>query len=415
MSADAPSPGLLSWLKGLGGWRSAGRGLTLAAWKFLSDRGFLRASALTYSTLLSLVPLLALTFSVLKGLGVQRRIEPLILERIAAGNQEIVASALSYVDRTQVTSLGVLGLAGLLFTSVSVLANIELSFNDIWQIRRGRSVLRMVTDYAAILVVTPVLLLTSLSLTTTLHSFGAGGVAAVVGPAVELLLRASPFVATGLAFTAAYLILPNRRIPVASACVGGAFAGLLWHLAEWAYVRFQFGIVGYNAIYGTMAQLPVLLVWVYTSWCIVLLGAEVACVHEGPISKGARWREEELWSPRLSLALRALLLAARPFEGGERGPTTRELYALLRLSPGQGLRLLERLERMGLVKLTGDEPPVVVPGRSPDRVRAADLLQQLAGFGPDDPEEPIGLRLRRALEGELGDRTWADLAQELLP
>jgi membrane protein len=384
--------------------------------KFDADRGFLRASALTFTTLLSLVPLLALTFSVLKGLGVQRRLEPLILERLAAGNQEIVTQALGYVDRTRVASLGVVGLAGLIFTSISVLGNIELSFNDIWQIRQGRTLLRKITDYVALLVVAPVLLFASLSLTTTLHSQSFLETTALLGPALRLLLRSTPFFATALAFTAAYLILPNRRIPLASALVGAASAGVLWHLAEWGYIRFQFGMVEHNAIYGTMAQLPALLVWVYTSWCIVLFGAELACVHEMPAFRSTPGQDEDLWVPMPTVALRALVLVAAPFEKGCPGPTPQELFAQLGLTPGKGTRLLEWLSEAQLVTLSRDEPPQLSPARAPAGVPVADLVERLAGLSSGGEGEELDLdlemRVRRGLSGEFGDTTWADLARE---
>ncbi|MBI5015585.1 MAG: YihY family inner membrane protein [Deltaproteobacteria bacterium] len=394
----------------------AGRTLTfwgVALWKFQEDRGFLRASALTYATLLSLVPLMALTFSVLKGLGVQRRLEPLLLERLAAGNEEIMTRILEYVDRTQVASLGALGLVGLIATAVSVLGNIELSFNDIWQIEQGRNLIRKITDYVALLVVGPVLLLASLSLTTTLNSPGVIDRVAVLGPLLRLALRALPYLATTVAFTGAYLILPNRRVPFASALLGGACAGVLWQVAEWSYIRFQFGMARYNAIYGALAQLPVLLVWLYASWCVVLLGAELACVHELPGQRRRLGRRASLWVPQPSVALEALLEVARRYELGTPAPTERELAAALGLSPAEGRELVDRLLEGDLLVATCDEAPRLVPGRAPGRTPAVELLAAVAGGGAAAPE--LRARLERAVDRELAGLTWADLAVEPRP
>lgn len=393
---------------------AAARALRVTAvslWKFREDRCFLRASALTYATLLSLVPLLALAFSVLKGFGVQRRLEPLVLEHLAAGNQEIVTRILEYVDRTQVGSLGVAGLLGLLLTAVSVLGNVELSFNDIWRVRRGRNVLRKLTDYVTLLVVTPVLLLASLSLTTTLHAPALVGPLALLGPALRMGLRALPFLSIWVAFTGAYLILPNRRVPLRAALLGGAVAGALWQTAEWGYIRFQFGMVRYNAIYGTMAQLPMLLVWLYTSWCLVLLGAELACVSELPGAGRSLRRGGSLWAPRAEVALAALVAVARRFQRAEEGHRQADLEEELGLVPGEGEALLERLAQAGLVTATHDDPPRWVPARAPDRTPAPELVRLAAGLAGG----AVGLacvRLDRGLAREFEGLTWEDLAEE---
>ncbi|MDW7711080.1 MAG: YhjD/YihY/BrkB family envelope integrity protein [Deferrisomatales bacterium] len=386
-------------------------GVTL--WKFQQDRAFLRASALTYATLLSLVPLLAFMFSVLKGLGVQERLEPLLLEHLAVGNEEVVSRVLEYVDRTKVGALGAVGLVALLLTAVSVLSNIELSFNDIWQIRRGRSLIRKVSDYTALLVVGPVLLLLSLSVTTTLESAAVRERLFILGDAVPTLVKSLPFLAVWIAFTALYLIMPNRRVPLVSALLAGAVAGGVWQVAEVLYVRFQFGITRYNAIYGAMAQLPLLLAWVYLSWCIVLLGAELAFVHQLP-GRGRYLRvRNELWVPRLDVALAILLAVARRFETGAPPHQEQDLVSDLDLHPEEASRVIHRLYEVGLLAATQDEPPGLLPARSPDRTPAAELLDLVAQLSRPDGAAPVfQARLRAMLEEGLGGVTWADLALE---
>jgi membrane protein len=307
-----------------------------------------------------------------------------------------------------------MGLVGLLVTAVSVLGNIELSFNDIWQVRRGRNVLRKVTDYIALLVVAPVLLLASLSLTTTLDTPGLIDRVAVLGPAVRLALRSLPYLATTIAFTGAYLILPNRRVPVVSALLGGASAGVLWHVAEWAYIRFQFGMAQYNAIYGAMAQLPMLLVWLYTSWCIVLLGAELACVHELPGQGRSLRRGEGLWVAKPSVALEALLAVARRYELGQAAVTEFELAKELRLSAAEGRELVGRLVEGRLLAATRDEPPRLLPARAPDRTSAVELVRAAASLSAAGASVAEA-RLARGVEREFDALTWADLALERAP
>ena len=385
----------------------------VTGWKFWSDRGFLRASALTYATMLSLVPLLALMFSILKGLGVQERLEPLLLEHLAVGNQEVVTRILEYVDRTKVGALGTVGLVTLLITAVSVLGNVELSFNDIWQIRKGRSLVRKVSDYTALLVVGPVLLLASLSLTTSLQSPAVLERLSVLGGAVPLLLKALPYLAIWVLFTALYLIMPNRRVPLFSAMLGGLVAGAVWYAAELLYIRFQFGIGRYNAIYGAMAQLPLLLVWVYTSWCIVLLGAELAFVVQLP-GRGRFLRARRQFSaPRFDVALALLLAVARRFELGLPAPQEQDLTAELGLHPAEGSWVVGRLSDAGLLTTTQDDPPGLVPARSPDRTTAAELLEAVTQLSRTEAiSAALAERLRTSVAASLGELTWAELALE---
>lgn len=385
------------------------RVLAVSAWKFREDRGFLRASALTYITLLSLVPVLALMFAVLKGLGVQQRLEPVLLEHLAVGNPEVIAQILDYVDRTKVGALGAVGLVTLVLTAVSVLGNVELSFNDIWQVRRGRNLIRKIADYTAILVVGPVLLLASLSINATLQSPAVLARLSVVGEALPALLSVAPYGVVWLLFTALYLVLPNCRVPVGAALLAGVLAGSAWQVAELLYLRFQFGMGRYNAIYGAMAQLPLLLAWVYLSWCIVLLGAELAFVFQLP-GRGRYLgrRFFDLWVPRAAGALPLLLAVARRFEQGLPAASEPALTDELGLHPGEAVRLISRLVEQGLLTLTHDDPPLLVPARSPDRTTAAELLATLARL----EGEGAGLdgRLRQALDREFGAETWAELA-----
>ncbi|GAB4246793.1 MULTISPECIES: YihY/virulence factor BrkB family protein [Deferrisoma] len=397
---------------GTGRFASVVRTVLITGWKFRADRGFLRASALTYSTLLSLVPLLALAFSVLKGLGVQRRLEPLILRHLAAGNTEIASRVLEYVERTKVGSLGAVGLVALIVTAVAVIGNVELSLNDIWQVRRGRSPVRKVADYLSMLILGPVLLFASISLTTSLQSPAVLERLQVLGPVLRGGLRLLPFAAVWVAFTALYVILPNRKVPIRSALVGGVVAGTMWQVAEWAYIEFQIGVAKYNAIYGAMAQLPLLFVWLYFSWCIVLWGAELAFVHHLP-GRGRYLRSRhELWVPRLEGALAFLVPVAARHLAGEPGPTEGEAVAATGFDPADAGRVLDRLLEEGWLVQTQEDPPRLAPGPCPEHVPVAELLASIlrVGEGGDVPQA-----VRAALEREFGDRTWADLSRREAP
>ena len=243
--------------------------------RFYADTCLLHASALTYTSLLSLVPLLALMFAVLKGLGVQRRLEPLLLSQLSL-SPEVTESVLTYIDRTNVGTLGTLGAVALLLTVVSVLGSIEASLNHIWRVTQGRGVFRKITDYLSVVLLTPFLLLAGVAVTSSLQAqrvldwlLGTQYVGAAVMHGLSLL----PIVMNALAIGMLYAVMPNRRQSPMALTLGALVAGAVWQAVQWSYVRLQIGVANYNAIYGALSQLPVTLVWLYVSWTVILAGA----------------------------------------------------------------------------------------------------------------------------------------------
>lgn len=244
----------------------------------------LRASALTYDTVLSLVPFLAIAFSVLKGLGVQNALEPLLLKVAGESSREEIAQLIGYVNNTNVKSLGMVGLLMLLVTVSSLLFAVEDAFNAIWGVTETRTLQRRFSDYLSVVLVGPFLLIVAMSMTTTLQSQWL--VQWLIrntwlGEAILSLFRLIPYLSIWIAMTFLYSYIPNTRVSFRSALLGGVVAGTIWQITQWAYFHFQVGVANYNAIYGAMAALPILLVWIYTSWLIVLYGLEVVRIHQG--------------------------------------------------------------------------------------------------------------------------------------
>ncbi len=256
---------------------------------FLQDRCMLRASALTFSSLLAIVPLLALTFALLKAFGVQNSLEPLILEKLNVGSQEVVTSLLSYVNNTQVGKLGVFGLLFLLVAVTSLLSNIEDSFNQVWGVKGMRPLIRRFSDYLSVLMVGPVLVISAMSMTSSLTSNQLVQRLIdmeVVGSLILTLFKMGPYLLMWIAFAILYVFMSNTRVEWSAAIAGGVLGGTLWQLAQWSYVNFQVGVAKYNAIYGTMAALPIFMIWVYISWNIVLLGLEFTYARQNLQSGG---------------------------------------------------------------------------------------------------------------------------------
>jgi membrane protein len=226
--------------------------------------------------MLSIVPFLAFLFSILKALDVHTTLVPQLLSNVAGGSPEIVASILRYINNTRVGSLGAIGLITLFLSIMATLDNTEEAFNQICGIGRGKAVHHKLRDYLIVLFAIPLLTALAVSLSTSLQHQGMiQWFLRLPGIGNLLLLRVIPYLSIWIALVCLYLFIPNVRIRFRYAVVGGLIAGAGWQVAQWTFIHFQLGVSRYNAIYGTMALLPVFMIWIYTSWIIVLAGMEI--------------------------------------------------------------------------------------------------------------------------------------------
>jgi len=356
--------------------------LTIYVWReFWRDSSLLRASGLTYTTLLTLVPLLALMFALLKGLGVQKALEPFFLERLTGGSHPITERIMEYVSRIHVGSLGTLGITFLFLTMILVLTNIEMAFNQIWQVDRGRPWLRKCSDYLGLVVILPVAMFVSVSLMTFVKSHLVTQELLsidLLGRIYVYLLKIAPFFVMWLAFSFIYLFMPNTRVNPISASAGGIIGGTLWQVCQWAYIHYQFGFRTYGAIYGALSQLPMLLIWIFVSWIILLLGAEIAFAHQNL----ARFRLRQRWRAQPTVnrsywGLQLLLLVCERFEAGKSPPTIMELAEELNVPEDETRALLEIMEKMGALKAGGENGYEVLPAKDMKHLMVFDLVEGL--------------------------------------
>jgi len=320
---------------------------------FAANMTMLRAAALTYYTMLSLVPFLALTFALLKAFGVQNLLQPLILEKLQVGDGRVAEALLSYINNTQVAQLGVFGLVFLLFAVISLLTNVEKSFNHVWGVPSVRPFLRRFSDYLSVVLVGPVLLISAISMTSSLTSYRVVQVLMemqMVGSLVLMLFKVIPFVFMWLAFSGLYIFMSNTRVDWRAALAGGVVGGTLWQLAQVGYVHFQVGVGRYNAIYGTMAALPIFMVWVYLSWVIVLFGLGVCYAKQNLRTSGQDLRTTEVnRSSYEQVALALMVTLADRFQKGA-GPVSREeLAGRLSAPPRLCRSILGSLVKLGFV------------------------------------------------------------------
>ncbi len=258
---------------------------SLAINGFNEDKCLLKATALTYYTLFSIVPIIALAFAVAKGFGYQTTLQQDLLLKFQ-DQKDILNQAFIYADKmlanTQGGIIAGVGIVLLLWSIISLLNSIENSFNEIWEVKRGRTWTRKITDYMSITLIGPIFIILSGGLTvwfkTGLDTMTSN--ASLFSPVTIILLKAFAFALIWGMFIFLYMALPNTKVTFKGAAMGSFVAALLFEFLQWAYVSSQIGVAQYNKIYGSFAALPLFLIWIQYSWFVVLFGAELTFAHQ---------------------------------------------------------------------------------------------------------------------------------------
>jgi len=401
------------------------RALYLVANAFLDHKCFIRSSALAYTTLLSIVPLLAFAFAILKGVGTEgevRQYVQAVMEKVAAGQPEVSSRltdyVANYVTGTSVKALGALGLITLLWTVVKVLSTVEATFNDIWGVAVGRAWLRKIADYTSVMVIAPVLLVAAMAMSTYLSMNPLAGYVPLGDLIARGAAKVGPYVLTWAAFTAFYAFMPNTKVHFTPAVVGGVAGGTLWQAAFWGYTKFQIGAAKYNIVYTSFAALPVFLVWLYLSWVILLVGAEIAFVSE---HFKARRPSARFFKPshegRERMGLRIFLEIAHAFHKGAAPPTADALSRIVRVPIQAVSDILRVLAGAGFVSEVVLEDAVAYqPGRDISTVTASQVLAAIRADGEkvDGPkDDPLWEETLRLAEAACGSLSGGDLGKSV--
>ncbi|HUG98425.1 MAG TPA: YihY/virulence factor BrkB family protein [Gammaproteobacteria bacterium] len=374
----------------------------------------LRAMGLVYTTLLSLVPLLAFSFSVLKGFGVHREIEPLLyefLQPLGEQGAEITSQVISFVDNVRGGVLGGIGLALLLFTVISMVHKVEDTFNYIWQVQKARNLARRFSDYLSVILIGPVLMVTAMGLLATISSTAVMQAIADVeqlGILLTLIGRLAPFVVVVLVFAFVYAFVPNTRVRLGPALVGAVLAGAAWTLGGSLFASVIVGSTRYAAIYSSFAIAVIALVWLYLSWLVLLIGAQISFYFQNPQRLRRGRNELKLSIAQVErLALGIMLTVGAGFHRGDRPDFPRLAQALD--CPARPLEeITSRLEEAGLLARTDDE--AFVPGRDPQTIELAGILAAVRGTDQGvGPVAGIVSEIRAAEAERLAGRSLADL------
>ncbi len=350
--------------------------------KDLTDRQItLRAMSLVFTTLLSMVPLLAVSFSVLKAFGVHDKAEPMVLNLLAhLGEQgvELTGRIIGFVDNIDARVLGLLGVALLIYTAVSLVYKVERSFNYTWHVEQSRSFARRFSSYLTVIMIGPLMVFAALGLIATLKSTTVvQGLVAIepFGSLYSLLGTLAPYVLIIAAFSFMYAFIPNTRVTFSAAVSGGIVAGLLWNFSGWAFATFVVSSSNYQAIYSSFAILLIFMIWLYVSWSILLIGASIAFYQQNPEYLVAG-RYPSVLSNRMRerLSLLVLALVGRNFYQ-RLTPWTLEGLARALNAPIQAVeKVVMLLEQGQLLTRNDDEPAAYIPARPFETTGVHDAL-----------------------------------------
>lgn len=343
----------------------------------------LHAMSLVYTTILSIVPLLALSFSVLKAFNVQDQFTPMLasfLEPMGEKGLEIQQNILSFVDNIKVGVLGIIGFVLLFYTAISVVQKIERAFNTIWLAPQLRSIGNRFSQYLSVILVGPVLIVAAISVTaSTMNSSLVHTLAEIepFGSLIILLTKLMPFIMIIVAFTFFYAIMPNTKVKFSSALWGGIVGGSTWQASSLIFTAFVVNSTNYDAIYSGFAVGILLLIWLYVNWLILLMGSSIAFYHQhgNNITRSVNFEPSPVLLEKVGLEV--MLRVAERFEQGTGPISQTELEQRKFVPPALTRQVIKKLLEAGLVIVAGTNSDCLVPGKSTDQITLADILNAL--------------------------------------
>lgn len=400
--------------------------------EFLNGEISRRASSLVYTTLLTIVPLLAVAFSVLKAFGVHNMLEPFLsnfLAPLGEKGDEITVHIIGYVDRINVGLLGAIGLAGLVYTVMNTVQKVENAFNYLWEINEERSLLKRFRDYMGALLVGPVFVFAALGITTSIMNNAVAQKITSIEPfgsALFLVGKLLPYFLISAAFTSMYYLLTYTKVNLKSAFVGGVTAGIVWQAGSWAFARFMVSLTQYSAIYSGFAIILLSMIWLYYNWLILLTGAKVSFYHQFPILlrlRNDRIVYGEWYTQRLAIILMHLI--GYNYYYGKPAWNLPNLIARLRIPKGVVQAVLGALEESGLV-LRVDSDKTFVPARDIEAITLGQIIESIRdGFrGVNVPLndslsipgiEEIMSDMQNAIDNALSPKTLKELVTSYIP
>ncbi|MDA8432777.1 MAG: YihY family inner membrane protein [Nitrospiraceae bacterium] len=367
---------------------------------FFDEKISLMAAGLVYTTLLNLVPLLAVGFSVLKAFGVSTRLEIMLyyfLEPLGEKGADISMTVISFVEHMNVAVLGTVGLVTLLYTVVSTVSRIESALNSIWHVKETRPLSQRFSAYLSIVLVGPVFIFAATSLIVSLKSsFVVSWVLSFPGVGVLAYIAGKilPYLFAAAAFALIYIFLPHARVRLGPALAGGCSAAAAWGAIGWAFASFVATSSRYSAMYSGLAALFLFLIWVYWNWVVLLAGATVTFVRQHPAYFGQEEREGPAERFRERAVLRMLAMIGRNFYSGKPPWGAASLSSHLDIPLPLLQDLLGMLAGQGVLTLTAGEPPFYIFARDPETISLDEIIAAVrkdgAAVSPQDKKQRRG-------------------------
>jgi len=397
--------------------------------EFSSGELNLRAMSLVYTSILSLVPLLAFSFSVLKGFGVQNQVEPLLLEYFAAlgpeKSEEITTTIVEFVNNIDVRVLGAVGLGLLVYTIITLMQKIEAAFNHAWHVKANRTFTERFATFISVLTVGPLLVFAALAVTGSVLNNALMQTVTDYEPfgtiAVEFA-RLTPYLLVISAFTFLYLLIPNTRVKFFSALVGGIVAGMLWETAGYIFAYFVASASKYQAVYATFGTAMFFTIWLYVSWLILLVGASISYYVQHPnivIARARNWRFS--YATFEGVALTVLVRMVNGYYAKDASLTTDSLSAAQRVPPEMIDKVIAVLEAAKVIGRNAESPAAYMLRVPPEETRVASIVQalreyQIAGsrrveLAEDPLMESVLAKVDLGIAQALGDMSLKELAQ----
>ena len=363
----------------------------LILWEDISEKRVMgTATNLTYSTLLAFVPIMAVVFAIARGFGYSMYIEDWFRNSLSSqpdAANTIIGFVNSYLVHTKKGIFLGIGLLFMLGTVLMLISNIELAFNDIWQVKRQRSLFRTITDYVSLLFFVPIVIVISSGLsimvTTLNHELGS---VRLIGPVMSFFIELSPYVLWSLAFIGLYIFMPNTKVKLSSALLPGILAGVSMQVFQLIYINSQIWISNYNAIYGSFAIIPFFLLWLQASWIICLGGAELSYCRQNSDDFFANSFQSVSFQEKVDISWEIIQCIKEKFMAGEEPYTELEIKKKV----GKPMRIVKELlydmQRINyIVEITYDEKGDTshfLPAKDVSNVSKDDLMKELALLRP---------------------------------
>ena len=363
---------------------------------YVRDNCALRASALTFYSLLSIVPVVAMAFGIAKGFGLEQRLEQQLYLRFA-GQEEVLTRVIDFsrslLENTKGGLIAGIGVVLLFWSAVKVLSHIENTLNHIWKVS-ARSFVRKFTDYLSIMIISPLLVIVSSSVnvfitTQVMVITGKVSFLQAASPVIVMLLKLLPYGLIWLLSFMIYMIMPNTQVRFSSAIIAGIVAGTIYQLTQGFYISAQVLVSKYNAIYGSFAALPLFLIWLQLSWMIVLLGAQIAYAHEhvGHYRMATDYNRTST-DFRRRYALLILRLIIQRFREGVSPLTAGQISKHLKAPPLLAEQLIGQLSQSGLISKVetknNNGPYAYQPAKDIHTITVASVLEALDKRGDKD-------------------------------